>query len=163
MPPLCRETQSLGQQMLNAPVGINGLILICPVGVFLMAANVFGCCVSVFMCLDAVSAFLCVWMLCQLFYVMRRAFMCMCMKIYMYIHIYMYVCMKIYCKHVRILTWCAVVLLPWYNVKWWSWKIIKHVQIYIWTVLYVPCILHLNFLSLSLLLIIINLVSFNRL
>ena len=25
MPPLCRETQSLGQQMLNAPVGINGL------------------------------------------------------------------------------------------------------------------------------------------
>ena len=23
--PLCRETQSLGQQMLNAPVGINGL------------------------------------------------------------------------------------------------------------------------------------------
>ena len=24
-PPLCRETQSLGQQMLNAPVGINGL------------------------------------------------------------------------------------------------------------------------------------------
>ena len=26
--PLCRETQSLGQQMLNAPVGINGLISI---------------------------------------------------------------------------------------------------------------------------------------
>ena len=26
MPPLCRETQSLGQQMLNAPVGINGLM-----------------------------------------------------------------------------------------------------------------------------------------
>ena len=25
MPPLCRETQSLGQQMLNATVGINGL------------------------------------------------------------------------------------------------------------------------------------------
>ena len=25
-PPLCRETQSLGQQMLNATVGINGLI-----------------------------------------------------------------------------------------------------------------------------------------
>ena len=25
VPPLCRETQSLGQQMLNAPVGINGL------------------------------------------------------------------------------------------------------------------------------------------
>ena len=24
-PPLCRETQSLGQQMLNAPVGMNGL------------------------------------------------------------------------------------------------------------------------------------------
>ena len=24
-PPICRETQSLGQQMLNAPVGINGL------------------------------------------------------------------------------------------------------------------------------------------
>ena len=24
-PPLCRETKSLGQQMLNAPVGINGL------------------------------------------------------------------------------------------------------------------------------------------
>ena len=24
-PPLCREMQSLGQQMLNAPVGINGL------------------------------------------------------------------------------------------------------------------------------------------
>ena len=23
--PLCRETQSLGQQMLNAPLGINGL------------------------------------------------------------------------------------------------------------------------------------------
>ena len=27
VPPLCRETQSLGQQMLNAPVGINGLII----------------------------------------------------------------------------------------------------------------------------------------
>ena len=26
MPPLCRETQSLGQQMLNARLGINGLI-----------------------------------------------------------------------------------------------------------------------------------------
>ena len=26
MPPLCRETQSLGQQMLNTPLGINGLI-----------------------------------------------------------------------------------------------------------------------------------------
>ena len=26
VPQLCRETQSLGQQMLNAPVGINGLI-----------------------------------------------------------------------------------------------------------------------------------------
>ena len=26
-PPLCRETQSLGQQMLNATVGINGLML----------------------------------------------------------------------------------------------------------------------------------------
>ena len=25
VPPLCRETQSLGQQILNAPVGINGL------------------------------------------------------------------------------------------------------------------------------------------
>ena len=25
VPPLCRETQSLGQQMLNAPVGINGI------------------------------------------------------------------------------------------------------------------------------------------
>ena len=25
MPPLCREAQSLGQQMLNAPLGINGL------------------------------------------------------------------------------------------------------------------------------------------
>ena len=25
VPPLCRETQSLGQQMLNALVGINGL------------------------------------------------------------------------------------------------------------------------------------------
>ena len=25
LPPLRRETQSLGQQMLNAPVGINGL------------------------------------------------------------------------------------------------------------------------------------------
>ena len=25
-PPLCRETQSLGQQMLNAPFGINGLM-----------------------------------------------------------------------------------------------------------------------------------------
>ena len=25
VPPLCRETQSLGQQMLNATVGINGL------------------------------------------------------------------------------------------------------------------------------------------
>ena len=25
VPPLCRETESLGQQMLNAPVGINGL------------------------------------------------------------------------------------------------------------------------------------------
>ena len=25
VPPLCRETQSLGQQMLNAPIGINGL------------------------------------------------------------------------------------------------------------------------------------------
>ena len=28
VPPLCRETQSLGQQMLNAPVGINGLIFV---------------------------------------------------------------------------------------------------------------------------------------
>ena len=28
VPPLCRETQSLGQQMLNAPLGINGLILL---------------------------------------------------------------------------------------------------------------------------------------
>ena len=26
VPPLCRETQSLGQQMLNAPLGITGLI-----------------------------------------------------------------------------------------------------------------------------------------
>ena len=26
VPPLYRETQSLGQQMLNAPVGINGLM-----------------------------------------------------------------------------------------------------------------------------------------
>ena len=25
MPPLCRETQSLGQQMLNATLGVNGL------------------------------------------------------------------------------------------------------------------------------------------
>ena len=25
VPPLCRETQSQGQQMLNAPLGINGL------------------------------------------------------------------------------------------------------------------------------------------
>ena len=25
VPPLCRETQSLGQQMKNAPLGINGL------------------------------------------------------------------------------------------------------------------------------------------
>ena len=25
VPPLCRETQSLGQQMLNATVGLNGL------------------------------------------------------------------------------------------------------------------------------------------
>ena len=29
VPPLCRETQSLGQQMLNAPVGINGLTSKC--------------------------------------------------------------------------------------------------------------------------------------
>ena len=29
VPPLCRETQSLGQQMLNAPFGINGLNLVC--------------------------------------------------------------------------------------------------------------------------------------
>ena len=28
VPPLCRETQSLGQQMLNATVGINRLIII---------------------------------------------------------------------------------------------------------------------------------------
>ena len=28
VPPLCRETQSLGQQILNAPVGINGLIIV---------------------------------------------------------------------------------------------------------------------------------------
>ena len=27
VPPLCRETQSLGQQMLNAPFGINGLMM----------------------------------------------------------------------------------------------------------------------------------------
>ena len=27
VPPLCRETQSLGQQMLNATVGINGLTM----------------------------------------------------------------------------------------------------------------------------------------
>ena len=26
VPPLCRETQSLGQHMLNAPFGINGLM-----------------------------------------------------------------------------------------------------------------------------------------
>ena len=26
MPPLCRETQSLGQQMLKEPFGINGLM-----------------------------------------------------------------------------------------------------------------------------------------
>ena len=26
VPPLCQETQSLGQQMLDAPVGINGLM-----------------------------------------------------------------------------------------------------------------------------------------
>ena len=25
VPPLCRETQSLGQQMLNTPFGVNGL------------------------------------------------------------------------------------------------------------------------------------------
>ena len=29
MPPLCRETQSLGQQMLKEPLGINGLRLCC--------------------------------------------------------------------------------------------------------------------------------------
>ena len=34
VPPLCRETQSLGQQMLNAPVGINGLIRFNPSLVF---------------------------------------------------------------------------------------------------------------------------------
>ena len=28
MPPLCQETQSLGQQMWNAPFGINGLTLL---------------------------------------------------------------------------------------------------------------------------------------
>ena len=28
VPPLCRETQSLGQQMLNTPFGINGLTII---------------------------------------------------------------------------------------------------------------------------------------
>ena len=28
VPPLCRETQSLGQQMLNAAVGKNGLVSI---------------------------------------------------------------------------------------------------------------------------------------
>ena len=28
VPPLCRETQSLGQQMLNAPFGINGLKIV---------------------------------------------------------------------------------------------------------------------------------------
>ena len=27
VPPLCRETQSLGQQMLKTPFGINGLII----------------------------------------------------------------------------------------------------------------------------------------
>ena len=39
--PLCRETQSLGQQMLNAPVGINGLtsISLCVQQVFTLAAN----------------------------------------------------------------------------------------------------------------------------
>ena len=34
VPPLCRETQSLGQQILNAPVGINGLIKKRPGGKF---------------------------------------------------------------------------------------------------------------------------------
>ena len=28
VPPLCRETQSLGQQMFNAPFGINGISII---------------------------------------------------------------------------------------------------------------------------------------
>ena len=28
VPPLCRETQSLGQQMLDAPFGINGIEVI---------------------------------------------------------------------------------------------------------------------------------------
>ena len=28
VPPLCRETQPLGPQMLNAPFGINGLIIL---------------------------------------------------------------------------------------------------------------------------------------
>ena len=35
VPPLCRETQSLGQQMLNAPFGINGLRDIPEVGILL--------------------------------------------------------------------------------------------------------------------------------
>ena len=36
MPPLCRETQSLGQQMLDATVGINGLMnCLCLAAVFL--------------------------------------------------------------------------------------------------------------------------------
>ena len=38
VPPLCRETQSLGQQMLNATVGINGSIMqrLCTLVVYLL-------------------------------------------------------------------------------------------------------------------------------
>ena len=36
VPPLCRETQSLGQQMLNAPFGIDGLSISNPAVKFAM-------------------------------------------------------------------------------------------------------------------------------
>ena len=43
VPPLCRETQSLGQQMLNAPVGINGFNLstLSPPDTFITFINIY--------------------------------------------------------------------------------------------------------------------------
>ena len=44
VPPICREAQSLGQQMLNAPFGINGIIPNVPPGVFCAAQQRWNFC-----------------------------------------------------------------------------------------------------------------------
>ena len=47
VPQLCRETQSLGQQMLNAPVGINGLMQKCFI-CFIYSVSKYSVCGSIF-------------------------------------------------------------------------------------------------------------------